>query len=211
MGRNSRVAPTVENTMKISLSVLTKNGFFRQGKKRTGDVTWPNGANVRTECFSDEKEKHMRLRYSATVNGATTKHDYKIELSAIPSNLGKGEILYFICPVSKKRCRQLFLATDLQIFVSRQAFPKRLYYRLQLSSKQSKANDSFWYIEDTLKRISKRKELFAFQGKKTRYAQRVEKLQTKRARADKLRWSAVSMPMKLRRELQRMIFSKRKS
>lgn len=210
MGRYSTGAPIAEASVRLSLTYLIREGFVRQGEYSSGSLNWTNGCSVQIFCVCLDGAKYVQLTYGATINGETVKHNHKIKLAAIPSNLGKGEVLYFVCPVSGRLCRYLYLSPQTLKFVSREANPARIYYRSQLSSKLDKSNDRYWAIESILKKLGKERHLLKYSGRKTRYALRIERLLKKRARADKLRWSAISMPMKLRREYQRLIFGKRK-
>jgi hypothetical protein len=57
-------------------------------------------------------------------SGEEFKLDYKIQLTSIPSNLGRGEVLYFVCPTSGRRARILYRAYGSHYFKSRQAYRK---------------------------------------------------------------------------------------
>jgi len=206
MGRDSTGAPIVEATMRISLSYLLQKGYIRKGCIAKGVLKWTNGGEMLVESFYSDRDKYIRLTYTSKGQDRTINHDYKIRLAAKPSNLGKGEVLYFVCPISNRLCRTLFFSFRTRTFVCRQAYPFRLYYRSQLSSTLSKANDQFWSIEKILEELAKRKETFVYNGKKTRYALRVERLLEKQRVADYLRWMPVSLPHSLRREFQNLRF-----
>jgi hypothetical protein len=55
--------------------------------------------------------------------------------------LGEGEILYFECPKTKNRCRNLYLIGD--YFTHREAY-KSVYYEKQTYSKRSRDLDRFY-------------------------------------------------------------------
>lgn len=209
MGRDSTGAPIVEGTMRISISYFLQKGYIRKGYIAKGILQWTGGGNVLAESHYSDREKYIRLTYTSKGQGYTQNHDYKIRLVAKPSNLGKGDVLYFVCPESNRLCRTLFFSSRTRTFVCRQAYPRRLFYRSQLSSKLSKANDQFWSIKRILEDLAKRKETFAYNGKRTRYALRVERLLEKQRVADYLRWMPQSMPLSLRREIKRLMFSAR--
>jgi len=57
---------------------------------------------------------------------------YDINLSYYPSNLGIGEVGYFLCPITKKKCRTLYFVDG--YFVSRYCF--KGIYECQTYSKQ---------------------------------------------------------------------------
>lgn len=51
--------------------------------------------------------------------------NYKIKLVSVPSNLGKGEIWYFLCPSTNKRCKKLYSIEG--YFLHREAFKGCMY------------------------------------------------------------------------------------
>ncbi len=55
----------------------------------------------------------------------TEQINYRVDLVQIPSNLGKGKVWYFVCPLTGERCRTLYL-TD-KYFASRKAHTGTLY------------------------------------------------------------------------------------
>ncbi|MEM6806805.1 MAG: hypothetical protein AAF696_35720, partial [Bacteroidota bacterium] len=153
MGRCSTGAETCEGSARIELSSLLKAGYLRKGCKVKGSLNWqyrgsPSG-NIGFESVWSEDENYIRLIYTLTERNSEEafKYDYKVFLTSVPSNLGKGNILYFLCPVSGKRCRVLYRAYGSQIWKSRGAYENKLYYSSQLSSKMSYANDRFWNLD----------------------------------------------------------------
>lgn len=206
MGRPSSGAHIVEVATKINLSLLLKKGYFRKGHCSMGTLTWTNGCKLQATSVCDGDERYLHLAYTSKGQGETFNHSYKIRLAAKPSNLGKGEVLYFVCPQTNRLCRCLFFSPLTRTFVGRKAYPFRLFYRSQTSSKLSIANDRYWSIKRILEDLAKRKETFSYNGKKTRYAFRVERLLEKQDMADYLRWMPQSMPHSLRRHFQHLQF-----
>src|SRR5690606_5372971 len=115
---------------------ILESGMVKQSKytwacegQETGNITiishWSKG------------ERFIRLVYTLTDYSTKDKikYDYKINLVSVKSNLGKGEILYFECPVTKNRCRILYMAYGSHIWKSRKAYRNRLYYPSQIYSK----------------------------------------------------------------------------
>jgi len=213
MGRYSTGTLIAETATRISLTYLLKKKFIVQGKSTWGKMNWSNGCELNLLLNFADGEKYVLLMYDSMRNGEVVNHQCKIQLVAVPSNLGKGEVLYFACPVTHTLCRVLYLSNTSLMFVSRRAFTSpRLLYRSQTSSKMNRGNERYWSNDGVLKELSKsRKETFAYNGKKTRYALRVERLLKKKAKANKRRWSKESMPMKLRRAIWLMTFKRRKA
>ena len=60
---------------------------------------------------------------------------YRVRLVSVPSNLGAGEVWYFLCPHTGKRCRILYSVGGW--FLHREAF-RRVYYDSQVQSKKTR-------------------------------------------------------------------------
>lgn len=101
---------------------------------------------------------------------------YKVELVQLPSNLGKGRVWYFICPLTGERCRTLYQVG--KYFASRKAQPRTLY-ESQTYSKQYRWLDKIYgpdfkadnAFQDTLKPYIKRH----YRGKPTPKTRRMMK------------------------------------
>jgi hypothetical protein len=86
----------------------------------------------------------MTLEYYAT----NEKRKYSIQLVSLPSNLGKGRVWYFVCPVTFKRCRILYRIDSNGYFLHRLAY-QGMVYESQTQSKY------YRYLEQTLGRVFK--------------------------------------------------------
>lgn len=163
MGRPSTGAWTVYESLRIELSYLIKNKYLRKGKKQSSILSWANqhGKNsgsitIVLSYLEEVEEKYVRLIYTSTDKlGQKTDHDYKVFFVQVESNLGKGKVLYFLCPTTGKKCRILYKAYNSIIFKSREAYQNRLYYDCQHASKLDKYNDNFWRIDKYVSKISK--------------------------------------------------------
>ncbi len=207
MGRPSNGAVILEGALRISLSYLIRKGYFREGYFITGSLSWTNGSNVNIASLFCNTERYLQLNYTTSGQGDPIRHEYKIRLASIPSNLGKGNVLYFVCPASGRLCRFLIYSNRARMFVSRKAYPERIFYESQTSSKLDLENDRYWSARRTLERLSNRKETFVYNGRKTRYAMRVDRLLEKMNAADELRWGISSLPASLRREALRFMLN----
>lgn len=105
---------------------------------RTSDLK--NWDTISNRCVpgKDNSLVRYRLTYELTrevlileyrINGKA-KEQY-IDLSFEPSNLGVGEVWYFICPQTEKRCRKLVLWNGKFIH---QSCIQNLYYKQQTES-----------------------------------------------------------------------------
>ena len=84
---------------------------------------------------------HIRLLYTYSPSfGSKEDMDYYIELDFVPSNLGKGNIIYFKCPATGKRAKKLYMYGG--YFVHRDAC-EGVYYYDQTLSKKDREFDRF--------------------------------------------------------------------
>lgn len=108
----------IENTDRITLSLL--KGYI--SKWREEQVT--QGVSLTYPLYK------VQLCYNPTEDSivfAGTGAAVTVHLREEESNLGRGKVLYFVCPVTQRKCRTLY--TDGRVFVSRYAFPHR--YKVQ--------------------------------------------------------------------------------
>jgi hypothetical protein len=80
-----------------------------------------------------ETISYLQLRYEC--NGETISD--KIELRFVRSNLKRGCVVYFVCPISKESCRKLYLCKN--SFKGRRGI-KRAYYGSELVSGKKRQN-----------------------------------------------------------------------
>jgi hypothetical protein len=207
MGRNSTGIITTAEVKRLELSYLLKMGYICKGKAVTGArLSWirrgehPYG-DITIDSLYTDQEKYLRLRYTITrEDGTREPYDYKIYLNAKPSNLGRGEVLYFICPERLELCRVLYMAYSSPTFKSREAYSVKLYYPLQTSSQLSRFNDRFWSLERSLGKLQQGRPSYSYSGKVTRRRDRIERLQAKQDKADILRFTE-GMPKSLARKI----------
>ena len=132
MGKFATNPILFDEVLKISTTFLKKHGYFGKEQIKTGVITWSRNGN-----------KYASISIKANTTG--TRHfielDYKyndvpiryrIYIEYVPSNLGIGNIPYFICPKTKKKCRVLYQVSN--YFLHRTAF-KYPMYETQTQSK----------------------------------------------------------------------------
>ena len=129
MGRHSTGACTTGEVHRIELSYLLRQGFIRKNGKVSGTLSWNSGGSISFESAFTEEERYIRLVYylESSYSGEKTNHDYKILLTTIPSNLGRGEIIYFVCPATGRRARILYRCYGSPIWKCRAAYHYRIY------------------------------------------------------------------------------------
>ena len=182
---------------KISLSVLLRNGFIQSGAIVKSTYSWTDENEIGIECHYTHKSQFIRLFY--TVFGQHEKrYDYQIPLTFVPSNLGKGQVPYFICPEIGKRCRILYRAFGSLTWKSREAYSKTIFYSSQICSQFDKVNERYWRLEKQIQSlISEKRNQSHYQGKRTRRSKRLQRLIEKQERANYLSWQPENLPNKV--------------
>ena len=205
MGRWQTGAQTCEGSKRIELNDLIKRGYLVKGAITEGQYYWTRGGEKSGEIFListyTEKEKSIRLIYTLTDRTEQKEYDYdyKIYLTTVPSNLGKGEVLYFLCPVTGKRCRVLYCAYGYHKWKSREAYNHRLYYRSQTQSKMDYANSRYWALDRQINNIMTAKYFrYTHNGQLTRKTKHLESLKAKQNHWDYERWQPKNVPKCLR-------------
>lgn len=195
MGRYSTGALTVNAIQRLEISNLNRYGYFNFIKaKRYGHHTqtmkWNNGGSIGIETHNTKEGCFLVLNYTVTdkSTGVKTSIEYKVQIEFIPSNLGKGYLLYFICPVSFKRCRILYRAYGSLHFKAREAYQYRLYYKAQTSSKKYALLDRYDTVRTKVETIRdcKRRNQTTFKGKPTKRSLKYNDLIDKYEKLDEL-------------------------
>lgn len=178
MGRPSTAART-NGCLKLDLNRLIKQKFIIQGINTKGTITWSNGAGIGFRSVLKDEQQYLQVYYQVTnkETGEVTKINSIIKLTTVPSNLGKGQVLYFLCPFSNKRCRVLYMAYGSHEFRARTAYKNRIYYISQISGKYDYWLDRWHTINDKLKELKKQPVKSHYKGKPTRLQQRIESLE----------------------------------
>ena len=198
MGRCGTGAITTGESIRIELPYLLKQGYIRKNYTISGSLSWTNGSSVSFVSSFTEEGRYIRLSYYLeSYTGERTNHDYKIQLTTIPSNLGKGEIIYFVCPVTGRRARILYKCYGSQIWKCRTSYRNRIYYESQQCSKLDFHNRRYWALDKELERLNKRRKKKFYHGKETRLSRRIQALKNKKNYHDYLRW--IILPKALKR------------
>jgi hypothetical protein len=186
MGRPSTGAITTGEALRIELSFLLKEKYIQKNKKIVGILDWTSGSTINFESIYNDTDCYIRLCYS--YDGL--EYDYKINLHRQKSNLGKGEVLYFICPVSFQHCRILYKCYHSTIWKCRKAYKNRIYYSGQSVSKTDYHNTRYWKITKKLDKLNLKRKYRkkSYQGKPTKFIINLRRLEAKQELHDNLRW-----------------------
>ena len=178
MGRCPTGVIRTNEAKRIELRYLLRNNLIQKDKIIFGSLNWTDGSNINFETFYSKDEAYLRVNYKNTnvYTGEVTEHDYKIYLTSVPSNLGKGEVLYMVCPITGKRSRILYKCYGSLIWKSREAYQNWIYYDSQLLSKKIRPF-KFMFYEKELEELYRKKVKSHYRGKPTRLMKRIERLE----------------------------------
>jgi hypothetical protein len=169
MPRYPNFPDTTEAIRRLELSYLRKIGLLRPGFHST-TLNWthngrPSG-RIALESAILPAETYVRLRY--TVND-TDAYDYRIQLEAVPSNLGTGHRYYFLCPSSGRRATILYMPDGVGRFAHRLAFTSRLYYESQLEPKLFRGLGVYFEADRAWEKEYRKGRKTHYQGKPTKW------------------------------------------
>ena len=164
MGRNSNIPPLFEDRKSIKLNVLKQSGFFETNTIKSGKYSWTrNGENFGSiEVFSNTISDFIRLKY---IDQESIEFDYMIDIVRKPSNLGKGELLFFKCPVTNNLCRKLYLINGK--FLNLKA-AKGYYYYQQTVSKRFRGMVNYYENDELYRKLYSKYFKKYYKGKPTK-------------------------------------------
>lgn len=164
---------TIEELLAVSVTQLKRLGFIQPNAYKYGVLDWKQGGRVvaRAGLAVDTRGTIATVRFLYDYNG--TPLDYTTPLRFTPSNLNRGGFYYFVCPVTGRSCRKLYIVGGR--FVSRFAF--RALYEKQAKSRNERGG-LFGFIDaatkyEDLTNAPRRK--WFYRGKPTPYGRKVER------------------------------------
>jgi len=164
--------PTLYNeVLQINISKLKQLGYLKPNEIKSGILTWSRGGNSigKIRIITNTVSNYIELDYSYK----DIPRNYKVNIISVPSNLGKGDIMYFICPSTNKRCRILYSIGG--YFLHRTAF-KGCMYECQKESRKYRGILAIlvpsWKVDDYHEKLNKKYFKRMYAGKPTkRYLQ----------------------------------------
>jgi len=172
--------PTLYNeALQISISKLKGWGYLDPEQFKSGTLNWSRNGNkiggisIRVNTHSEQPYIELDYKYK------DEPRNYKVYLTSTPSNLNKGEIWYFICPQTKKRCRKLYLIGG--YFLHREAF-NGCMYETQTQSKKYRQLDkilgAYFKSDNLYSELYKKNFKKTYTGKPTKkYLRIMEQIQ----------------------------------
>jgi len=144
--------PTLYNeALQIHISKLKGWGYLDPEQIKSGTLNWSRNGNPTGSISIQVNTKSEQLYIELDYKYRDEPRNYKVYLTSTPSNLNRGEIWYFLCPQTKKRCRKLYLING--YFLHREAF-NGCMYKIQIESKKSR------YLDKTLGTYFRTEQLF---------------------------------------------------
>ena len=171
--------PSLYNeALQLSISKLKEWGYLKPEQIKSGTITWSSNGN-KTGSISIQVNTHSEQPYiELDYKFKGEPRNYKAHLTSTPSNLKSGEIWYFICPHTKKRCRKLYSIGG--YFLHREAFNGAMY-ECQTRSKYyrqlTKTLDSFFKQDELYEELYSKHFKRTYAGKPTKkYLRLMEQL-----------------------------------
>ena len=133
MGRYSTIPDLFNECHTIDINDLSRWGYLKPNQSMNGTIKWSRNGNntgsigITVMNYSDVP--YMELNY----NYQQKPINYRVLLVSVPSNLGKGKVWYFLCPVTRKRCRKLYCIGGR--FLHREAYTGCMYETQTYSKK----------------------------------------------------------------------------
>ena len=173
-------SPTLYNdALQLRISRLKEWGYLEQGQTMSGTITWSTNGNptgsisIRTNTQSEQPYVELDYKFK------DEPRNYKVYLTSTPSNLNRGEIWYFNCPQTNKRCRKLYSIGG--FFFHREAF-NGCMYESQTQSKKYRELDktlgAYFKSDSLYSELYKKHFKKTYAGKPTkRYLRIIEQIQ----------------------------------
>lgn len=169
MGRQSKFPILYDECKTVNVSKLVTWGYLTEGKQVSGTLSWSRfgeaESSIGISVYNAPNLRFAELSYQH--NGSPKR--YRVNLTSVPSNLGKGRIWYFVCPVTQKRCKRLYLCRG--YFYHREAF-SGCFYEKQTYSRNTrslcKQYESCFGVEQAYEKIYRKHFKKHYKGKPTK-------------------------------------------
>ena len=158
----------IDSLKRFTIADLKKLGYFIPGGVVSGVLRWGSGDNQSSiRVKMDNTRMVLSLNY---VVNQEKQMSYNVTIIERAANLGKGVVRFFLCPITHKPCRKLYLYGDR--FISRRAM-RGAMYRSQVKSKLDRVMPSGWGTDDFIpyKRYGK----MYYRGRLTPYGKRIKR------------------------------------
>ena len=162
-----------DTVCQISITKLREWGYLDTFQIKVGTITWSNGGEI-SITSNMMCEPYIELSYKY----ADKTHNHRIRIVSIPSNIGNGRIMYFLCPYTYKRCRKLYFISG--CFTHRDAFSWCMYSS-QARGKGDRSNhkfiETYFRTNKIIKQLTKKHLKKQYAGRPTKkYSKLMAKL-----------------------------------
>ena len=176
MGRQSTIPDLYNECHTIDIGSLCRWGYLKPDQKKTGTITWSRNGN-KTGCIDITVMNYSDVPYlELDYNYQQNPIKYRVLLVSVPSNIGKGKVWYFLCPVTKKRCRKLYRIGAR--FLHREAYQACMYETQTYSKKNRylvRQYDKYFCREKAYEKIHSKHFRTHYAGKPTKQYQKLTK------------------------------------
>ncbi len=198
MGRYTTGACSTKECMRLNISDLKRSGFFRPGCEVSGSYHWTRGdrpsGSIKIHSYNLGQTRYIILSYGISRHGKTVKIEDRIDIESIPSNLGIGEVLFFKCPSTNRRCKTLYTRNGFDYFRSRQYFGNNIFYEVQMVAKRDIHNTNYWNLKrgkelkELIEKQNTKNSKWRYNGEQTKWFKRLQKLNKRLNYLDDARW-----------------------
>jgi hypothetical protein len=152
----------------VTITSLKHLGFLSRKAIVRGSYRWTRGGKPSgwISITANLPDRYIELDY----NYGDKPISYHVQLESIPKHFGGCE-WYFICPVTRKRCRTLYGIGE--YFLSRSAFPSAMYSKQTESKRSREFLWAFRCLDLQREYLSKRHTRTTYKGKLTKRYRRI--------------------------------------
>ncbi len=195
MGRNRTGAVNEYSSIKLRLNTLIgpkKRGLVELNRHLVWSSNGKQLGRIYCDIYLTPESRYVRFHYLLTNSeGVSTKMEYYIWLDSIPSNLGIGENLFFICPIRNERCKILYLCDYTGKFCSRQGCRRNILYTSQIYSKIDRINNYYFQLDTLFNELASKQFKDHYRNHETRLSTRIRRIGEKRDLFDERRLNAL--------------------
>lgn len=188
MSKSSTYAFTYEDCKSIEIKLLKESKLLLANQYKKSTIRWHinDQTTGRIEIVLDtiSKKPYVELKYK--INHENIQ--YKIALVNEISNLGKGNIWYFLCPFTLKKCRKLYLVEK---YFTHRKYINSIYYDNQLLSKSQRKYIGLFNnlnkIEKAIEEIESKYFKRYYKGVKTKKFQKLSSIRNQEININELK------------------------
>jgi hypothetical protein len=125
--------PLFDNALQMDIQTLKKFDYLKAGQIKRGVFTWSRKGTTTGEISIQVNTEFDHYELTLKYSFKNEPREYSVQIVKKPSNLGKGEVPFFICPKTGLLCRKLYLMDG--YFYHRKAFNGAMYLKQTDSAK----------------------------------------------------------------------------